>query len=242
MNRLLLGTVAFASVSTPAFAADLPVLAPFPVVAPVAYNWTGCYIGGNAGGEWANTSGPGNFGPFPGSPLFDNSSTSFDFSGGGNSFIGGGQLGCNYQTGLFVFGIEGDTDWKHLSRTGNFVSAPKPFPFNTDTADGSLNLTSNWQASLRARLGYAAGPILWYATGGVAFTRVSLDGHSLFSNFETIDSPVPLVPIGIYPVSKTMVWRDRWRRLRIRCHGSGDDWFGRPLYLVRITELQYGRN
>jgi outer membrane immunogenic protein len=203
MNRLLLGTVALASVSTPAFAADLPVLVPFPVAAPVAYNWTGCYIGGNVGGEWANTSGSGNFGPFP-LPLLT-SSTSFDFRGGGSSFIGGGQLGCNYQTGQFVFGIEGDADWKHLSRTGNFVSAPKPpipLSFADDTADGSLSLTSNWQDSLRARLGYATGPILWYATGGVAFTKVSVSGHSIF---RTSENDFDAAPVDIVPISKTVV-------------------------------------
>jgi outer membrane immunogenic protein len=39
-----------------AAAADMAVKArPMPVA--VAYNWSGCYIGGNVGGKWARTSG-----------------------------------------------------------------------------------------------------------------------------------------------------------------------------------------
>jgi opacity protein-like surface antigen len=38
-----------------ASAADMAVKArPVPVVLP--YNWTGCYIGGNVGGKWANST------------------------------------------------------------------------------------------------------------------------------------------------------------------------------------------
>src|SRR3954471_15090261 len=43
------------SVSVSAFAADLPVKAP--MVAPVAaYNWTGLYVGGNAGYSWGRAT------------------------------------------------------------------------------------------------------------------------------------------------------------------------------------------
>src|SRR4051812_270190 len=55
--RIALGTVAALVLSVPvsALAADLPVKAP--MVAPVAvYNWTGLYIGGNAGYSWGRAT------------------------------------------------------------------------------------------------------------------------------------------------------------------------------------------
>jgi outer membrane immunogenic protein len=160
MNRLLLGIVALASVSTPAFAADLPVLAPAPVVAPSTY--------------------------------------SFDLTGGNSnigSFIGGGRVGCDYQTGQFVAGIEGDADWLCLSRTGTLVQiSGNPGLFT----EGTSSLTSNWEASLRARLGYAANRVLWYATGGVAWTKVS--GHERFSFITVLED---VGNVDIVPVSMT---------------------------------------
>lgn len=189
MNRLCLG-IAIAGVSTSAFGADMavkaPVRAPPPVVAPPLYNWTGCYVGGNAGGKWwANTSGTINIPPIDG---VTSSTTSFDFNANSGSFIGGGQVGCNYQVGQFVFGIEGDGDWQHLSKTGTFVETSGDPGVTTN---GSFSLTSEWQASLRGRFGYAVDRVLWYATGGVAWTNVSLSGNERF----TTTTVIPCVPI-----------------------------------------------
>ncbi|MFL5002417.1 MAG: hypothetical protein ACJ8DY_18690, partial [Xanthobacteraceae bacterium] len=62
MNRTLtlgIGAVALAAMKIPTSAADFarrppppPVMAP-----PVAYNWSGFYIGGNVGGKWADQAG-----------------------------------------------------------------------------------------------------------------------------------------------------------------------------------------
>lgn len=87
--------VAFSSVFS-ASAADLrrPVykapsyLSPAPI-----YNWTGFYIGAHGGYGWSNFSGDGTFGP--------GSATA-------KGFLGGGQLGYNYQIGQFVIGAEAD--------------------------------------------------------------------------------------------------------------------------------------
>ena len=62
MKKLLLSAVAFTALAVgPALAADLgrrPVYkAPPPPPPPVAYNWTGCYVGGYAGGGWSNSDG-----------------------------------------------------------------------------------------------------------------------------------------------------------------------------------------
>jgi outer membrane immunogenic protein len=215
-DRLFLG-IAIAGVSTAAFAADFPVKAPPPPPAPPLYNWNGCYVGGNTGGKWwAHTSGTVNIAPGIDAVT---STTSFDFNANSGSFIGGGQVGCNYQVGQFVFGIEGDADWQHLSRTGTlFETSGQPGL----TTNGSFSLKSDWEASLRGRFGYAADRVLWYATGGVAWTQVSLSGNQRFTSTTPCELvfPVSLPPFcaagtgpgfstttsfGIIPVSKTPV-------------------------------------
>ncbi len=42
----------------PALAADLPprIVTKAPVMVAQVYNWSGCYIGGNVGGKWGNTT------------------------------------------------------------------------------------------------------------------------------------------------------------------------------------------
>jgi len=195
MNRLF-GTVAIVSVAlaAPVFAADMPVKAPPSVAAPSAYNWNGCYFGGNGGGKWLHTSGSLDL-----APLIVAVPTSFDVTGGSSgSFIGGGQLGCNYQISQFVFGMEGDADLQHLSRTGTLLSTTPLGPFTTTS--GAASVTSNWQASIRARFGYAAGNLLWYTTGGVSFTRATFDGAGSFNFLGE-----PSFFFNIVPVSKTLV-------------------------------------
>jgi outer membrane immunogenic protein len=84
--------------------------------------------------------------------------------------LGGGQLGCNWQTGTLVLGLEGDFD--------SFRSNPN-YNNNTNTlASGAAfsiaqSLTTNYLATVRPRIGIAADRNLAYITGGVAFTDVS---------------------------------------------------------------------
>ena len=65
---------------------------------PPVFSWTGFYIGGNLGGAWARGS--------VNDSLFGLSASS-DRSG----FIGGGQVGVNYQFSNIVLGAEWDFDW-----------------------------------------------------------------------------------------------------------------------------------
>ena len=192
MSRLLLRAVAlaFVALTTPTIAAKAP-----PVVTPPIYNWTGCYFGGNVGWTSAHSSGI---------LTVDNRSaaveapSSFGLGAGNTSFfIGGGQVGCDYQSGQFVFGIEGDADWRGLSRTGSLLPGAAAIS-NADS--GNFSLTSKWQASLRGRSGYAVDHTLWYATGGIAWTGLSLRAHL------TLEDPFEnLTPYDIIPVSKTAI-------------------------------------
>ena len=193
MIRLLVGTVAlaFVALTTPTIAAKAP-----PVVTPPIYNWTGCYLGGNVGWTSAHTSGI--LAIYNGFLLGEPPSSFWLGAGNTPSFIGGGQVGCNYQSGQFVFGIEGDADWRRLSRTGYLLPGVVA---SSNGEFGNFSLTSNWQASLRGRLGYAVDRTLWYATGGIAWTRLSFRGNLSIFN----DDDGDIGTYNIAPVSKTPV-------------------------------------
>jgi len=146
-----------------ASAADMAVKArPMPV--PV-YSWTGCYIGISAGAKGVQTRDTAYYPAFANAPVSSlNLGELEDIT-----WIGGGQVGCNYQTGNWVFGIEGDAHaqkWAVSSTLAGPVFPPF-FAFG-DT----FELRSDWQASARGRVGYAVDRSLFYVTGGAAFTEV----------------------------------------------------------------------
>jgi outer membrane immunogenic protein len=157
MKKLLLLASAFAALfAAPAGAADLgrpaPVYRPAPVLAPIFFRWTGCYVGANGGGLWAHRDWNGAFG----FGTFGSQTT----SGG----LGGVQGGCDYQVGHWVIGIAGDYDWSSAS-TNNLNNA---FPLITDQAN------TKSLASLTFRTGYAWDRFLGYVKGGGAWLRSDL--------------------------------------------------------------------
>ncbi len=160
MNKIILASTALlTAISGSAMAADLsrPAPGPAPVYtkAPMmaAYNWTGIYIGGNLGGGWVNKCWT-NLGTF---------STLSQDEGCGNisGFLGGGQIGGNYQVGSWVFGVEGAGDWSNIK--GDHTSTFFP----TDTLSATVDST----AMVTGRLGYAANSVLFYGKGGVAWAH-----------------------------------------------------------------------
>jgi outer membrane immunogenic protein len=136
--------------ASPAQAADMRPAPPppAPVYVPPPFTWTGFYIGGNLGGAWANTT-------------ITDSLFGLSFSNGNNGvFVGGGQVGFNYQIGNFVFGVEGDFDWaanNNNSVTG--VVGPLGHSFTASAND-------RWMATIAGRFGYAVDRWLIYAKGG----------------------------------------------------------------------------
>jgi outer membrane immunogenic protein len=156
-------------VAIPAVAADLSRPAPITKapIAPIAaiYDWTGFYVGGNVGGKW------GRFDEVVNAPV-----SALAFTGDSDaSFVGGGQLGFMWQSGQFVFGVEGDIDATRLRNTFTAV-APVPAPF---LAGDTLALRNDWQASARGRLGWAWDRVLVYATGGGAWANLKATGTAV---------------------------------------------------------------
>ncbi len=175
VTSLLLGT------SLAANAADLPPAPPMAPRAPVAYipaapmfSWTGFYIGGNIGGGWSR----GN--------VVD-SVFGVNFTNGNSaSFLGGGQVGGNYQVGAFVIGAEADFDWfanNNNSGTGTTVPA------------GIFRASANnrWETTLAARFGYAWDRALfygkagggWVGAGNFAVTNVGTGASVMLNNGNT---------------------------------------------------------
>jgi len=163
MKRIIGGLVVSALlIAAPlsiASAADMPLKAPPPVPPPV-YSRTGCYVGGNAGAGWDNisTERTGQVGiPLP---------AQYYGSDSGSGFVGGAQVGCDYQVQSWVLGIRGQGDWGKI----NSSHIIPPFP------SYSYNTTMNDFATLTGRVGYTVVPqVLLYMNAGGAWKSDHLD-------------------------------------------------------------------
>lgn len=170
MKKLLLALMLSTS-TVAAYAADMVVEETVPVVEPLL--WSGAYIGLHAGYAWGreNDNQSEQFSSCYGS-VNCNPADRFDLDG----FIGGAHAGYNWQTGQWVFGIEGDIDYAD-------ISGGSDFSYQGGNVAGDLSFESDWQASLRLRAGYAMDTWLFYATGGAAFGHGEL--HASGTSFRT---------------------------------------------------------
>jgi len=144
-------------------AADLPMKA-MPYAAPVpVFNWTGCYVGLHAGAGAMNAS-------------YGSSSS----RGTGNGGLAGGQVGCNYQDGNWVFGLEGEGYWSGLKSTDAYSSG-------TGGGYSSENYTAKNKSdfSIAARAGIAFDRTLVYGKAGWVWGKFDFsEGHFYNSNCE----------------------------------------------------------
>jgi outer membrane autotransporter protein len=136
-------------------------------VGQAVYQWTGFYIGGQLGAGWGSTRW-----------AFDGLGATDVHAAG---FLGGGDIGFNYQVGQWVFGVEGS-----VSRTNIRAVAPCPtgFFYNCEAE-------MNWLSTVTGRIGYAYWDrLLVYAKGGVAIAR---DQDKLVCNTGALPTIVTLV-------------------------------------------------
>jgi outer membrane immunogenic protein len=116
--------------------------APYTVNQPLnAYSWAGPYIGGNLGYAWGSV---------------DNNPTK------PSGVSGGIQGGYNWQSGPFVFGLEGD-----IQITG------------ADDTFAPWKFSNPWFGTVRGRAGYAFNNIYLYGTGGLAFGELRAETFGL---------------------------------------------------------------
>ena len=138
MRNVLLGSSMLLASVAAASAADLPVrsAAPAPVmVAAMPYNWSGFYVGLNAGGAWS--SGCTNYtlltAPNWPSTCADNNS---------GQFTGGAQIGYNLQSGNFVYGIEAD-----INGVGNSNNGSRAFVYDQSRSRSARTVASSCAVS-----------------------------------------------------------------------------------------------
>jgi outer membrane immunogenic protein len=160
-----------------ASAADLPArtYTKAPVMVDRAYSWTGCYVGGNVGSAWGRSNPTTVLTNAAGAPLTNANALSINALDSPNirldGFTGGGQIGCNYQTGNFVFGIEADFNAFDLNQRLS-QTATGTFPIGVGTFTVNNTVKTDWLITARPRIGYAWDTFLLYATGGLAVTNV----------------------------------------------------------------------
>jgi outer membrane immunogenic protein len=92
-------------------------------------------------------------------------------SASSSSWLAGAQAGYNWQKGSLVYGVEADTSGTGLKSSMNTTLLSFFVPPPTASTTSSID----WYGTLRGRLGWATGPVMFYGTGGLAYgqTRVS---------------------------------------------------------------------
>ena len=140
MKKLLLGIAGVIALAAPASAADLAArpYAKAPAMIAAVYDWSGFYIGANGG--WGSSRKCWDAQTAAG--VFIASEGCHNATGG----VAGGQLGYRWQTGSWVFGVEGQGDWADLK--GRNISLANA-GFTNESTIGAFGL-------LTGQIGYIA--------------------------------------------------------------------------------------
>jgi outer membrane immunogenic protein len=159
---------------TPLLAALLAIGVQSSVLAADSYpkSWSGLYVGLYGGYGWGDTSirdggtpitNPP-FGAFSCGPALTGNYCATPFELGPSGWLGGAQLGANWQRGSLVVGAEGDLGWLHILESKTLI---RPFD-DRDIA----TIKYGWYGALAGRLGYSVSQALLYVKGGVAFADI----------------------------------------------------------------------
>ena len=110
--------------------------------------------------------------------------------------MAGGQVGCDYQTGGVVFGVQGQFDWTQMK--GRFH----------DAVTGIFDETAEvrWYATATGRVGYAITPSsLFYAKGGAAWINNRYQDIGVAGSF-ALSAAVPCNTVDFSPTSTRLGW------------------------------------
>jgi outer membrane immunogenic protein len=244
IRSILLASASALALAGTAFAADMPMHAPPPVYLPPPPMWTGFYIGINAGYEW----GASNSVTTSGAPVFANPAFPLgagsiaqalailgtdNFASKQNGFIGGGQIGYNYQfANSWVVGIEADIDGvagsNGNSTLGRFTVVPN-FPAENYISAGSASKQLDYLGTVRGRLGYLLTPtLLIFGDGGLAYGGVNT--HTAFIANESLGAAIYPTVGSASSISNTKVG---WTA------GGGAEWMFLPNWSAKIEYLYY---
>ena len=157
-----------------------------PVPAAPGYNWTGAYLGVQGGyglgrKQWPDFADPTN----PGSGKYDV-----------DGWLAGGTGGVNVQSGVFVFGVEGEWMWTGIRGGQTFAGA------NGNPGSTTLETRIDWLAIASARAGFVVGDkLLLYGKGGVAIAE---EKHSI-NLAATVPGGTALIALNAKPVHTGVV-------------------------------------
>jgi outer membrane immunogenic protein len=163
--------VAAVMIAGVAHAADMRAPA-YKVPPPVAvWSWTGFYVGAHVGAGWGNkwwdSTGQTPFIAVPPAPQdigHNFGTTSVD------GFLGGFQVGFNYQTGPLVWGVEADWSWTNMKGQFNCPAvgaAAGPPIVGPSTCSSKIE----WIATVVGRIGVTVDRALVYVGGGAAWAH-----------------------------------------------------------------------
>lgn len=243
MKKALFLATALATIAGSAFAADLPstkapAYLPPPPPPPL---WTGFYVGLNAGYTFSNSNLMNTvaFSAFPFPPLGNvvpytlasSALASSSLSANSSGFIGGGQIGYNWQFGpSFVAGVEADI--QGIAGSGNSASifgVAAPIAGERIISGTTVSRSVDYLGTVRARLGWLFTPtLLVYGTGGLAYGGVTAN-TSIFQQIQ--GAPAVVNPwFGVGAVSDTRVG---WTA------GGGVEWMFWPNWSAKVEYLYY---
>jgi outer membrane immunogenic protein len=174
-----LSSAMLVSAATVSDAADAPRPPVYRVPPPPPYYlWSGFYAGAHVGAGWVS-------------------------DGGGGGFVGGGQVGYNYQVNNWVFGLEGDFSGTSI---GNSVNVNAGLGV-TGAASGGID----WISTLTPRVGYAFDRWLVYAKAGAGWAHGSGSATVSFAGVPvggvSVDSTSSAFVFG---VGTEYAFRDNW--------------------------------
>lgn len=222
MRRIFIPTavaLAMAAFTQFVLAADLPVKAPPVFPAVTAPSWTGFYVGGNVGFGWGDTTD--DTVQLPTSLQFSANPFSQDMSP--NGILGGGQIGYNYQSGAYVWGIEVDIQASNLDDTSTLSGLPT----STGTIIPAWNNVDTqklkWFGTVRGRVGWLpTNSWLLYVTGGLIY------GKAETSSLTTYTPAPPFTYAG----SSSDI-RTGWTV------GGGVEWMFMPRWSLKVEGLYF---
>jgi outer membrane immunogenic protein len=243
--KKILTALALVLTAGTALAADLPhYKAPLPPPPPPPL-WTGFYVGLNAGGTWGDnnniyvTSAPifVNANPLLGlAPQFASLAAlggSGIFSSNSSGFIGGGQIGYNWQfyNGAAVAGIEADIQGIAYSNNNRTFISGIPAPLgNTVVTVMSARKSVDYLGTVRGRLGWLFTPtLLVYGTGGLAYGGVTLN----VAGFQSVVPPGPNFTTTGFTGGQFSDTRVGWTA------GGGLEWMFWPNWSAKVEYLYY---
>ncbi|UPK02043.1 outer membrane protein [Bradyrhizobium sp. 170] len=182
--------LAIVAATSIASAADMaPRYTKAPPAMVEVWNWTGFYIGGNAGYSWGRgNSDVSYFNTATGLPIAPPAGSITNAGYNMDGAIAGGQIGYNWQSNNWVFGIEADAQWSDEKGRGVFNCAATGIggpclpgltflPPGVTGTSLAVDTHLEWFGTLRGRVGVLATPrVLFYGTGGLAYGSFKTTG------------------------------------------------------------------